>query len=129
MPLLDLFWATLWIFLFIAWIWLVISVFVDIFRSDDLSGWGKALWALVVLIIPLLGVLIYLIARGGRMHERAADEQAAREQATQQYIRDAADTGEGGSDTADEIAKLAKLRDDGVLSDDEYNAQKAKLLA
>ena len=129
MPLLDLFWAMLWLFLFIAWIWLVISVFVDIFRSDDLSGWGKALWALVVLIIPLLGVLIYLIVRGGRMHERAADEQAAREQATQRYIRNAADTGDAGSDTADEIAKLAKLRDDGVLSDDEYNAQKSKLLA
>jgi ABC-type multidrug transport system fused ATPase/permease subunit len=129
MPLWDLLWAMLWLFFFIGWIWLVISIFVDIFRSDDLSGWGKALWALVVLIIPLLGVLIYLIARGGRMHERAANEQAARERATQKYIRDAAGTGEGGSNTADEFAKLGKLRDDGVLSDDEYAAQKAKLLA
>jgi hypothetical protein len=115
----------LWFFLFVAWIWLVISVFIDIFRSDDLSGWGKALWALLVLIVPLVGVLIYIIARGDNMHERAVHEDAARQQATQQYIREAA----GSGDTADEIAKLVKLRDDGTLSADEYNAQKAKLLA
>ena len=127
MPLLDLLLAMFWFFLFVAWIWLVISVFIDIFRSDDLSGWGKALWALLVLIVPLLGVLIYVIARGDNMQERAAHEDAARERANQQYIRDAAGTSGGG--TADEIAKLAKLRDDGVLGEDEYNTQKAKLLA
>jgi len=130
MPLLDLFWTMLWLFFFIAWIWLVISVFVDIFRSDDLSGWGKALWALVVLIIPLIGVVTYLIVRGGKeMNERAAHAQAARVRANEDYTRDTAGTGDSGGNTADEIAKLAKLRDDGLLSDDEYNAQKAKLLA
>ena len=72
MPLLDLFWATLWIFIFIGWISLVISVYIDIFRSPDLSGWAKALWALGVLITPFLGVFVYLIARGATMHERAA---------------------------------------------------------
>ena len=71
MPLLDLFWAMLWFFLFFAWIWLLISIFADIFRSDDLGGWAKAFWTIFVVILPLLGVLVYLIARGGSMQERA----------------------------------------------------------
>ena len=124
MPLLDLLFTMLWFFLFVAWIWLVISVFVDIFRSDDLSGWGKALWALVVIVVPLLGVLIYLIARGGKMQERARQQAQARDAATFQYIRETAETGS----TGDELAKLAKLRDEGVLTPEEFEAQKAKVL-
>ena len=72
MPLLDLFFAMFWFFLWIAWIWLVISVFIDIFRSHDLGGLAKALWALFVLLVPFLGVFIYLIARGGTMQDRPA---------------------------------------------------------
>jgi hypothetical protein len=125
MPLLDLFFAMLWFFLFIAWIWVVISVLVDVFRSDDLSGWGKALWAIFIIVLPLLGVLIYLIARGGGMQERAVAQAAAHEKAQRAYIQQAA----GSSSTADELEKLAGLRNSGVLSEEEYQAQKAKLLA
>jgi hypothetical protein len=71
-PLLNLFWTICIIFLWVIWIWILITVFIDIFRSDDLSGWGKALWFVFVLIIPVIGVLVYLIARGGSMHERTA---------------------------------------------------------
>ena len=124
MPLLDLFFAMLWFFLFIAWIWLVISVLVDVFRSDDLSGWAKALWAIFIIVVPLIGVLVYLIARGGSMQERAMRQAQAQHEATEAYIRDAA----GSTSTADEVAKLAGLRDSGVLSEEEYQAQKAKLL-
>ncbi|HET9202479.1 MAG TPA: SHOCT domain-containing protein [Acidimicrobiia bacterium] len=127
MPLLDLFWAMLWFFLFFAWIWLLISIFSDIFRSDDLSGWAKAFWTIFVVVLPLLGVLVYLIARGGSMQERAVAEMAAREKATRQYIQEVSSA--SGASTADELEKLGKLRDQGVLSPDEFNAQKAKLLA
>src|SRR5215204_2511974 len=108
MPLLDLFWATLWFFLFFAWIWLLITIIADIFRSHDLNGWMKGLCVLFVALVPWLGVLVYLIARGGSMQERAMDEAARREQATRDYVRQVAS--DGGS-TADELAKLAQLRD------------------
>jgi hypothetical protein len=126
-PLLDLFWAMLWFFLFFAWIWLLISIFGDIFRSDDLSGWAKAFWTIFVVILPWLGVLVYLIARGGKMQERAAAEMAQREQATRQYIQQAA--GSGGASSADELEKLARLRDSGTITAEEFAAQKAKILA
>jgi hypothetical protein len=124
-PLLDLFWAMLWFFLFFVWIWLLISIFSDIFRSPDLSGWGKALWTIFVIVLPFLGVLVYLIARGNSMQQRAIDDAAAREKATRQYIQDVS----GGSSTAGELAKLDELRKSGVLTDAEFAAQKAKLLA
>ena len=125
MPLLDLFFSMLWFFLFFAWIWLVITVFIDIFRSDDLSGWAKALWALFVLIVPLLGVLVYLIARGDGMSQRRADEAAQTRRAQDEYIREVTGSSAG---SAEELAKLADLRDKGVLSEDEFAAQKAKIL-
>ena len=127
MPLLDLFWATLWFFLFFAWIWLVITIFGDIFRSRDLSGWAKALWTLFVVFLPWLGVLIYLIVRGKSMEDRNVQAAAEREKATRQYIQSVA-SDDGGS-SADEIAKLAELRDSGLLTEDEFVAQKAKILA
>ena len=77
MPVLDLFFSMLWFFLFILWIWLVISNFIDIFRSDDLSGWGKAGWTIFVIIVPLLGVLVYLIARGDKMQQRSINQARA----------------------------------------------------
>jgi hypothetical protein len=124
MPLLDLFWAMLWFYLFFVWIWLLIVVFGDIFRSKDLSGVAKAFWVLFLIILPLLGVLIYLIARGNQMSERAAQDAAEREKATRQYIQEAA----GTTSSADELAKLSQLRDSGVLTAEEFAAQKAKLL-
>jgi hypothetical protein len=126
-PLLDAFLTMLWIFLFIIWIWLLIIVFSDIFRSRDLSGWGKALWVLGIIILPWLGVLIYLIARGGKMHDRQVQAAQAQEQAFRQYVQETASTTSGGS--ADELTKLADLRDKGVITDAEFQAQKAKILA
>lgn len=128
MPLLDLFWAMLWFFLFFAWIWLLITIFADIFRSDDLSGWAKAFWTIFVVILPWLGVLVYLIARGGSMQERAMADAAAREKATRQYIQEVS-AGGGGASTADELEKLGKLQSQGVITAEEFAAQKAKLLA
>jgi thiosulfate reductase cytochrome b subunit len=127
MPLLDIFWTMLWFFLFFAWIWLLISIFADIFRSD-MSGWSKALWTIFVIVLPLLGVLIYLIVNGGDMQERSIKQASDLEKAQQDYIRSVAGGGEGAS-TADELAKLGELRDKGVISAEEFDAQKAKLLA
>jgi Short C-terminal domain/Phospholipase_D-nuclease N-terminal len=127
-PLLDLFWAMLWFFLFFAWIWLLITIFADIFRSDDLSGWAKAFWTIFVVVLPWLGVLIYLIARGGSMQERAMADAAAREKATRQYIQEVS-AGGGGASAADELEKLGKLQSQGVITAEEFAAQKAKLLA
>jgi hypothetical protein len=124
-PLLDLFWTMLEIFLFVIWIWLLVAIFADIFRSRDLSGGGKALWFLFVLIVPFLGILVYLIARGGSMHERAAAQAQQQQTAFDNYVRTAA----GGSSQVDELAKLADLKTKGVISDTEFEAQKAKLLA
>jgi Short C-terminal domain len=126
-PLLDAFVTLLWIFLFIIWIWLLIAVFADIFRSRDLSGWGKGLWVAGIVIFPWLGVLVYLIVRGGKMHEREIEAAQARNQAFTQYVKQAAASSRGGS--ADELAKLANLRDRGVISEAEFQSEKAKLLA
>lgn len=125
MPLLDLFWTILYVFLLFAWIWLLISVLTDVFRSD-MSGWGKAGWTLFIIVLPWLGALIYLIVHGGDMQRRSYAQAAAAQQAQHDYIRSVA--GDGQS-TADELAKLANLRDAGVITDGEYQSQKAKLLA
>jgi type VI protein secretion system component VasK len=125
MPLLDLFFTMLWFFLFVAWIWLLISVYADVFRSEDLGGWGKAFWVLFVLLLPYLGVIVYLIARGGAMQERSAAEAQRTQRAAESYIREVA----GAPSTADELTKLGQLREQGVLSPTEFEAQKVKLLA
>ncbi|HEY6629509.1 MAG TPA: SHOCT domain-containing protein, partial [Acidimicrobiia bacterium] len=119
----DLFWTMLWLFLFFAWIWLLITVFSDIFRSDDLGGWGKALWILFTVFLPYLGVLVYLIARGGSMQQRTLAEHAAREEMTRAYVQQVARSGS----TAEELTQLANLRDTGVITAEEFNQQKAKL--
>lgn len=124
-PLLDLFWTILWIFGFIIWIWLLIMIFGDIFRSHDIGGWAKALWTIFVIVLPLLGILIYLVARGGGMHERAARRAQQQQQAFEAYVRQSA----GTTNTADELAKLVDLKSSGALTDAEFEAQKAKLLA
>ena len=126
-PILDFFLTMLYFFLFIIWIYLLIIVFVDIFRSHDMGGWAKALWVIFIIILPFLGVFVYLIARGGKMHERAAREAAQQQKAFDQYVRQTAGT--PGDTTADQLAKLADLKSQGVLSEDEFQAQKAKILA
>ena len=125
MPLLDLFFAMFWFFIYVAWIWTVVSVISDVFRSKDLSGGAKALWVAFVIIVPLIGVISYLIARGSDMAERNYDRAVAREEAARSYIKQAA----GTSSAADEIKKLADLKAAGALTDEEFASQKAKLLA
>jgi hypothetical protein len=126
MPLLDLFWAMLWFFLWIAWIWLLIVILMDVFRSDDMGGWGKALWTLFIIFVPFLGVLIYLIARGKGMSERSVQEAVAREKQTQEYIRSV--SAGSATSSADELEKLARLRSNGTISEEEFQAAKAKVL-
>jgi hypothetical protein len=119
-------WSLLWFFLFVIWIALAIAVFVDIFRSRDMGGWAKAIWLIVVLLLPYLGVFVYLVVRGGRMGQRAADDAQAREDAFREYVQGVA--GPSGASTADELVKLAALRDQGQLTDDEYNRARAKAI-
>jgi hypothetical protein len=126
-PLLGAFWTIFIIFLWVIWIWILIWVFIDIFRSQDLSGWAKALWFLFVLLIPLIGVLVYLIARGGSMNERAAQQARQQDQEFHSYVQEAA--ADSPANTADQLAKLADLRDRGVISTQEFERQKAKVLA
>jgi hypothetical protein len=121
--LLNIFWAMLWFFMFVVWIWLLISIFADIFRSE-ISGWAKAGWTIFVVILPFLGVLVYLIANGGKMQERSMRQAANMQQTQDNYIKSVA----GGGGTADELEKLAKLKDSGALTDQEFATQKAKLL-
>jgi hypothetical protein len=122
----QVFWSMLWFFLFVIWIWLLVAVFADIFRSRDLAGWGKALWIIFVIVLPYLGVFVYLIARGHKMGEHAAAQAQAQDAATRQYIQSVAGT--GGS-AADEIARLADLKSQGVIDDAEFQAGKARALS
>ncbi|MGH3418372.1 MAG: SHOCT domain-containing protein [Streptosporangiaceae bacterium] len=126
-PLLNVFWTILEIFLWVIWFWVLITVFIDIFRSHDLSGVSKALWFVFVLFIPLIGVLVYLIVRGGSMHERAAQQVQQQDAEARRYIQQAA--AESPASTADQLAKLADLRDRHVISDAEFDREKAKILA
>jgi type VI protein secretion system component VasK len=124
----QVFWSMLWFFLFFIWIWLLISLFGDIFRSADLSGGAKAMWTIFIIILPFLGVLVYLIVRGNSMQERALKQAADQEAQFRGYVQTVAASG-GGGGSADEIAKLADLRDRGVISQEEFDAAKAKALA
>ena len=126
-PLLNVFWTLLEFFLWVIWIWILIMVFIDIFRSHDLSGGAKALWFLFVLFIPLIGVLVYLIARGGSMHERAARQAQQQDEQARAYIQQAAASSPASS--ADQLAKLADLRDRNVITAAEFDREKAKILA
>ena len=125
-PLLDVFWTTLIFFLWVIWFWLLITVFADIFRRHDLSGWGKAAWLLFVIVLPYLGVFVYLIARGGKMSEHAMDQARMRDEAFRGYVREAAET---APSEVDQLSKLASLRADGVIDDAEFQRMKAKVTA
>lgn len=127
MPLLDLFWTMLWFFLFFAWLMLLFRIFGDIFRSEDMGGWAKAFWIIFVIVLPLLGVLVYVIARGSGMAERDVRDYKAVQAAQEDYIRSVA--GSGGASTADQLEKLAALHDAGKLTDQEFQSQKAALLS
>jgi len=124
-PLLNILWTMLIFLGFFVFIWLLILVFMDIFRSRDMGGGAKALWVIFVIVLPLLGILIYLIARGASMHERAVAQAQAQAQAFDAAVREAA----GTTSSADQLAKLADLHSSGVLTDAEFEAEKAKLLS
>ena len=124
-PLLGLFWSMMIFFLWFAWIMLLFRVFADIFRNHDMGGFAKALWSIFVIFLPFLGVFIYLIANGRAMGERDMAIAQQREAEFQTYVRQTAGTG----GAADELTKLAALRDSGALTDAEFSAQKAKLLS
>ncbi len=123
-PLLDAIWTVFVIFGWLIWFWLLIMVFGDLFRRTDISGWGKAGWAVVVLILPYIGVLIYLIVHGHGMGERRAQENRAAQADVDAYIRNTAH----GTPPADQIAKAKELLDQGVITTDEYETLKKKAL-
>jgi len=124
-PILGAFWTIFMIFLWVIWFWVLITIFIDLFRSHDLNGWVKALWFIFILVLPLIGVLVYLIARGGKMHEHQVRDAQAQEQQFRKYVQDAAGSGGG---TADQLTKLADLRDRGVITAEEFDREKAKIL-
>ena len=125
-PALNVFWTVIEFILWVLWIWILIYVFIDIFRSRDLSGWAKALWFLFVLLIPLIGVLVYLIVRGSSMHERSVHQAQQQDRELRAYVQEAAGP---QPSTADQLAKLADLRDRGVITPEEFEREKAKIMA
>jgi len=123
-PFIDVFWSILIFFFWVIWIWIVITVLIDIFRREDISGWGKAAWVIFVIILPWLGVLVYLIAQHDGMRERSTKQAQADKQAFDDYVRDAA-----GGGSAAEIAKAKELLDAGTITQEEFDALKKKALA
>ena len=122
----DIFASIFWFMILFTWIWMLIAIVGDIFRDHELSGWGKALWTLFLIVAPWLGSLVYLIARGRSMNERALAKAQRDERAFGQYVR--ATAGSGTTSTADELTKLADLRERGTLSVAEFELAKAKVL-
>ena len=121
----DVFLSMFWFMLLVAWIWMIIAIFSDIFRDRELSGGAKALWSVLLVFLPWIGALAYLIARGGSMAQRSAQEAQEREAGMRAYVREAA----GTSSAADELGKLAQLRDNGTITTEDYELAKAKVLA
>ena len=115
-----------WFMLLVAWIWLLIVIVSDIFRDHDLSGWGKAAWTLFLVVVPWVGALTYLIVRGQSMNDRTRAQAEQNEQASARYVQQTAAS--GAPSTADELSKLADLRDRGTISAEDYERAKAKVL-
>lgn len=128
-PLLNVFWTVMWVFLWVMWFMLLFRIIGDIFRDDALSGWGKAGWTALVVILPFLGCFVYLIARGKGMGERELSRARRNEQEFQEYIRAAAVAGGGTADHAEALGKLAQLKNNGDITAAEYEQAKQKVLA
>jgi ABC-type multidrug transport system fused ATPase/permease subunit len=124
-PVLSLFWSMLMFFGLILWIFLVITIFIDIFRSHDIGGFAKAMWVIFIVFLPILGVLFYLIARGGSMHERSVREATADKAQFDDYVRTTA----GAASPAEQLATIASLHDQGKLNDEDFAKAKAQILA
>ena len=121
----DVIVSMFWFMLLVAWIWLIIAILGDIFRDHKLSGGAKALWTLFLIFLPWLGAVIYLVARGGSMHERSARAAQENEARMRAYVQQAA----GTTSTADELRKLGELRDSGTITAEDYEQAKAKVLS
>ncbi len=130
-PLLNVFWTMLWFFLWIMWLFLLFKVITDVFRDHELSGWGKAGWLIFCILLPYLGVLVYVIARGKGMGLRDAKQAKDAEARFQEYIRQTAGTqaAAGAPSATDELARLAALKEKGAISEEEFQQAKAKVLA
>ncbi|WP_328929124.1 SHOCT domain-containing protein [Streptomyces sp. NBC_00190] len=124
-PLLNAFWTMMIFFLWILWFMLLFRVIGDVFRDDGLSGWGKAGWTVFVILVPFLGVFVYLIARGRGMGEREMQRAQQQEQAFRSYVRESA----GPTSHAEELSKLAELKNRGDITAAEYETAKAKVLS
>jgi hypothetical protein len=126
-PFLNILWSMIIFFAWVIWIWIMIIILTDVFRRRDISGWGKAAWIVFLIVLPFLGVLVYLIAQHDGMAQRSAD--AANVQKTQfdDYVRNVGGSGGGGA--AAEIDKAKQLLDSGAITPDEFAALKAKALA
>jgi hypothetical protein len=122
-PFLEVFWTMILFFAWVAWIWIAVTVLVDVFRRNDIGGWHKAFWVVFVIVLPFLGVLIYLISNHDGMRDRTLAQAQAQQQAMDAYIRD---TAGGGGGAAAEIAKAKELLDAGTISQDEFDAIKRK---
>nr|WSX49335.1 SHOCT domain-containing protein [Streptomyces sp. NBC_00974] len=124
-PLLNMFWTMMMIFIWVLWFMLLFRIIADIFRDDGLSGWGKAGWTVFVILLPFLGVFVYLIARGRGMGERELNRARENEQAFRSYVRESA----GPTSRAEELSRLAELKNHGDITAAEYEQAKAKVLA
>ncbi|WP_393086008.1 SHOCT domain-containing protein [Streptomyces sp. LN704] len=127
-PLLSIFWTMLWFFLWIMWFVLLFRVVVDIFRDDALSGWAKAGWLVFVIVLPFLGVLVYVIARGRNMGTREMKQARAQQEAVDSYIRQTA-AGASRSGSVDELARLSEIRARGDITDEEFRRAKELVLS
>ena len=128
-PLLNAFWTMCLIFLWVMWLILLFRIIGDIFRSRDLNGWAKTGWLVLVIVLPFLGVFIYVIARGHGMSDREVAQAERQQKQLQTYLRDTVATGEGTSRHADSLAKLADLKNHGDITEEEFQKAKAKILA
>lgn len=125
-PVLDVFWTIFEIFAFVVWFWLLVIILMDVFRSRDLSGAAKVAWTVFVLFLPLIGILAYLLIRGRGMHERSAQQARQQDEAFRSYVQQAAGS---PPSSADQLAKLADLKERGVITSDEFEREKSKILA
>ncbi len=126
-PFLDVFWTMLVFFFWVIWIWILITVLIDLFSRNDIGGGSKVLWSIFVIVLPYLGVFIYLITQGNKMAERKSAQLHASQQALDDHIRTVATTGEG--DAAEQIRKAKELLDSGVIDQAEFDQLKRKALA
>ncbi|MFF4873096.1 SHOCT domain-containing protein [Streptomyces sp. SID5770] len=127
-PVLGAFWTVMWVFLWVLWIVLLFRVIGDVFRDDTLGGGGKTGWLVLVVLVPFLGVFVYVLARGKGMSKREIRQTQAQQQAFDDYIRETAGTGTGPGSEADRLAKLSRMRAKGDITDTEFQRAKEKIL-